>query len=54
MYQGGIGTSKNLQQADVMFRRAIDFGSADARQNLSMLYQPAKPARKTLAYPEYR
>jgi len=55
MYQGGIGTTKNLQQADRMFRRAIDFGSASAANNLGMLYQ-SKPdsGRKRLAYPEYR
>lgn len=55
MYQGGIGTTKNLQQADSMFRRAIEFGSASATKNLAMLYQLKTSSERTrLTYPEYR
>jgi curved DNA-binding protein CbpA len=55
MYQGGIGTTRNLQEADRMFRRAIEFGSASASTNLAMLYQSkTESGRKRLAYPEYR
>jgi len=55
MYQGGIGTARNLQQADRMFRRALEFGSASAKRNLEKLYQTnSRPGRKPLAYPDYR
>jgi len=55
MYQGGIGTPRNLQEAERMFRQGIEFGSASAGDNLKQLYQSkTEPGRKRPAYPEYR
>ena len=55
MYQGGIGTPRNLQEAERMFRQGIEFGATSASNNLEMLYQPKTgPGRKRPAYPEYR
>jgi curved DNA-binding protein CbpA len=55
MYQRGLGTHKNLQQADKMFRRATEFGSNSAEKNLASLYQAKTDStRRSLAYPEYR
>ena len=39
MYQRGLGTRKNLKQASSMYRRAIEFGSLSAKQNLRKVYQ---------------
>lgn len=55
LYQDGIGTKRNLQEADRMFRRALEFGAASARKNLAMLYQPkTQSGRRSLANPDYR
>ena len=55
LYQGGIGTARDLQLAEKMFRRAAEFGAASARENLGQLRRTnTTGARKTLVYPDYR
>ena len=52
MYQGGLGTRKNLGLAAEMYRKAEEFGSASARQNLKLVYRSEiNPARRKLANP---
>ncbi len=54
MYQAGLGNRKDITQAAKMYRRAIEFGSASARQNLNKVYQLGASARRgNLAYPGY-
>jgi curved DNA-binding protein CbpA len=40
MYQGGLGTRKNLGHAVEMYRKAEEFGSSSARRNLNQVYRP--------------
>lgn len=55
MYQGGYGTRRDLREAEKMFRRAAEFGSTRARQNIAQLRKSQTLAsRKALAYPDYR
>lgn len=54
MYQAGLGIRKSSTQAAKMYRRAIEFGSASARQNLKKVYQSgANAKRSNPAYPGY-
>ena len=53
MYQAGYGTTSNTEKAEGMFRRALEFGSEEARKNLQTLRQPSSE-RKPLTYPDYR
>ncbi|MCP4432896.1 MAG: DnaJ domain-containing protein [Gammaproteobacteria bacterium] len=54
MYQAGLGIRKNVSQASKMYRRAIEFGSTSARQNLKKVYQSGSKARRRIpAYPDY-
>ena len=39
MYQHGLGTQKNLKLASSMYRRAIEFGSLSAKQNLKYVHR---------------
>ena len=55
MYQGGYGVRRNLQKARDMYRKAIEFGSANARSNLEQINTTgAGIKRKTLVKPDYR
>jgi hypothetical protein len=55
MYQAGIGTRRDLQKANQMYRRAVEFGAATASQNLKSLYQSTSGnGRKPIAFPDYR
>jgi hypothetical protein len=52
MYQGGFGTRMNLGSAAEMYRKAEEFGSASARQNLKLAYRPEiNTTRRKLANP---
>ena len=39
LYQQGLGTPKNLGRAAEMYRKADEFGSSGARQNLKLVYR---------------
>ena len=55
MFLGGLGTHRDVREAEKMFRRGIEFGSGSARRNLALLRQSnSSGGRKTLAYPDYR
>ena len=55
MYQRGLGTARDLNLADRMFRRAAEFGSRSASKNLAGLYRSnTETSRRRLAYPDYR
>jgi len=52
MYQLGLGTRKNLGRAAEMYRKAGEFGSPGARQNLKRVYRVETSAsRPELANP---
>ena len=52
MYQLGLGTRKNLSRAAEMYRKADEFGSPSARQNLKLVYRADTSAdRPILANP---
>jgi TPR repeat protein len=52
MYQGGLGTRKDLDRAVEMYRKAEEFGSASARQNLNRVYRTdINTIRRKLANP---
>ena len=52
MYQGGLGTGIDLGRAAEMYRKADEFGSTGARQNLKWVYLPDKgTTRRKLANP---
>ncbi len=55
MYQGGYGVRRDPQQAREMYRKAIEYGSTNARNNLDGLGR-SNPgaARKNLLLPDYR
>ncbi len=48
MYQRGLGTRKNLKQASSMYRRAIEFGSLSAKQNLRNVYKSATNSKPNI------
>ncbi len=55
MYQHGLGTRKNTRRAGEMYRRAAEFGAADARRYLDRLHRSADgEQRREPAYPDYR
>ena len=55
MYQAGLGTDRNLEQARAMYRRAIEFGSTSAKRNLDKVYASESNAvALALVFPEYR
>lgn len=55
MYQGGLGTRKNLGRAAEMYHKAEEFGSASARQNLKLVYRPdINTIRRKLANPRMK
>ena len=52
MYQGGLGTRKDLGRAAEMYRKAEEFGSPSSRQNLNLVYRPdINTTRRKLANP---
>ena len=54
MYQGGLGTRKNIEKARAMYQKGAEFGSANARQNLARLTRSgAQFERKSLLRPDY-
>ncbi len=54
MYQTGLGIRKNVSQATEMYRRAIEFGSTGAKQNLKKVYQSGSNAKRRIpVYPDY-
>ena len=55
MYQAGLGTDRNLTQARAMYRKAIEFGSASAKQNLDGVSTSVSNAVAVdLVFPDYR
>ena len=55
MYQGGYGTQKNPRKAEQMYRKAIEFGSENARQNLLTAYSKnVGSKRRPLVKPTYQ
>lgn len=55
MYQGGYGVRRNLKKAREMYRKAVEYGSANAHNNLGGTSGSSTGAiRKTLAVPDYR
>jgi len=54
MYQDGYGTKRNTKKALEMYRKAVEFGSHNAQQNLATIYtQSANSERRTLTSPSY-
>ena len=54
LHQAGLGTVRDLQMADRMYRRALEFGSASAGAHLKTLYQATSHnERKIMIAPEY-
>ena len=52
LYQAGLGTRKNLKRAAEMYRKADEFGSPGARQNLKLVYRPEiSSSRRKLTNP---
>ena len=52
LYQAGLGARKNLKRAAEMYRKADEFGSPGARQNLKLVYPPEiSSSRRKLANP---
>ncbi len=55
MHQAGLGTQKNLKQAEAMYRKAVKFGSARAKGQLAKVYNSGSNALAgDLVFPEYR
>ena len=53
MYQNGFGTRANLIKAKDMYRKAVEFGSENARRNLKTLTPGAGAERRRLVSPTY-
>lgn len=54
MYQNGFGARKNLNKARDMYKKAIEFGSENAKRNLKTIYAPgANSERERLVNPTY-
>jgi len=54
MYQGGYGTKRNTKKALEMYRKAIEFGSENAQQNLRRVHTlSTNTKRRPLAGPAY-
>ena len=55
MHQGGYGTQQNPRKAEQMYRKAIEFGSENARQNLLTAYSKnIGSKRRPLVKPTYQ
>lgn len=54
MYQNGFGTTTNLTEAEDMYRKAVEFGSENARRNLKTIGASGSiTERKQLVIPKY-
>ena len=55
MYQSGIGTPRNFNRAQEMYRKAVEFGSTRAKRNLDKVYSSGDNSNPVeLVFPDYR